>query len=420
MRDYLLIALIFGSMPLAVFNPFIGILAWSWISYMNPHRLSWSIAYSMPVAQLVGASTLLGIIVRGVRDRFPMERETLLLLLLWTVFFLSTLFAEYPQDAWGRFVQVSKVLLMTAATMWLCLERKRLRYLLLTIALSLGFYGFKGGIFSIATGGRYKVWGPPESFIGDNNEIALALLMAMPMLHYLAQETVDRRGRLFLRATFYLSAVSVIFSYSRGGFLGLAAVILLLATKARQRVLVSALLAIVIAGGSFFIPAAWFQRMGTIQRYSEESSARGRLNAWGFAWNVACDRPLLGAGFECFEPEMFYRYAPNPLDFHDAHSIYFEALGEQGFLGFGIFAALLLSSLGTLRRIRRTVRETPSAAWLARYSDMAEVSIVAYMVSGAFLGVAYFDLYYHVIAVVVILKVLTRREMAQAGASANA
>jgi probable O-glycosylation ligase (exosortase A-associated) len=420
MRDYLLIAVIFGSMPLAVFNPFIGILAWSWISYMNPHRLSWSVAYSMPVAQLVGSATLVGILVHGARERFPMERETVLLVLLWIVFFFASMFAEYPQDAWIHFLQVTKIFLMTMATMWLCLERKRLRLLLLTIALSLGFYGFKGGIFSIATGGRYKVWGPPDSFIGDNNSIALALLMVVPMLYYLAEETKSRPGQLFLRATLFLSMISVVFSYSRGGFLGLAAVILSLSLKSRRRTVVAVLLAIVIGMGSTLIPAAWFERMGTIEHYSQEGSALGRLNAWGFAWNLALDRPLLGGGFDCFEPELFYRYAPNPLDYHDAHSIYFEMLGEQGFLGFGLYAVLLLTTLASLRRIRRDARAVPSAQWLTNYSHMAEVSLIAYMVSGAFLGLAYFDLYYHVVAIVVILKVLARRELARAELAASA
>ena len=41
---------------------------------------------------------------------------------------------------------------------------------------------------------------------------------------------------------------------------------------------------------------------------------------------------------------------------------------------------------------------------------MIELSLIAYMVSGAFLGRAYFDLYYHMISIVVILKFLAKKE----------
>ena len=53
MRDYGLILVVLVLIPLIFKRPQNGIFAWSWISYMNPHRMTWGIAYSLPLAQVV-------------------------------------------------------------------------------------------------------------------------------------------------------------------------------------------------------------------------------------------------------------------------------------------------------------------------------------------------------------------------------
>jgi len=72
------------------------------------------------------------------------------------------------------------------------------------------------------------------------------------------------------------------------------------------------------------MPDAWMQRMGTIKTYEQDGSAMGRINAWHFAFNLALDRPIVGGGFETFQPDLFLKYAPEPENYHDSHSIYFE------------------------------------------------------------------------------------------------
>ena len=61
MRDLLLTAFTFGLVPFILLNPHIGVLAWSWLSYMNPHRLTWGFAYNMPFAEVISIATLISI-----------------------------------------------------------------------------------------------------------------------------------------------------------------------------------------------------------------------------------------------------------------------------------------------------------------------------------------------------------------------
>src|SRR6267142_6999258 len=201
MRDILVLAIIIIGVPVSMVRPFIGILLWSWVSYMNPHRLTWGIAYDFPAALAIGAGTLVGLLFTKDRRFLPMERETIVLLLLWCLFAVTTVFALVPDRAWPQFELVSKILLMTMVTMMLVTTRQRLRLFLLTITLSVGFFGFKGGIFSLRGGGTDRVYGPPGTFLEDNNDLALATVMVLPICFYLAREETRRWLRLLLRAT---------------------------------------------------------------------------------------------------------------------------------------------------------------------------------------------------------------------------
>ena len=194
---------------------------------MSPHRLSWGFAYEMPLAQMVAIPMLAGLLITKERRSIPVLAESVLLAAFWGLTFLTTLYAWYPDEAWSDFKQFSKIILMTFVTMALVQDRLKLRYLLLVAAFSIGFYGLKGGAWSIATGGASgMVLGPEGSFIGDNNGLALALNMTLPILFFLAREEQRIWLRKLLHAIFFLTILAVIFTYSRGGFLGLAVVLL--------------------------------------------------------------------------------------------------------------------------------------------------------------------------------------------------
>ncbi len=409
MRDYIVLAIIIAGVPLSIRRPFIGILYWSWVSYMNPHRLTWSIAYNFPAAQAIGAATLLGFLFTKDRSRLPMERETILLLMLWGLFGVNTIFGLSQENALPPFEQVSKILLMTFVTMMVVNTKQRLRLFLLVITLSVGFFGFKGGIFSLRTGGADRVYGPPGSFLEDNNDLALATVMVLPLLFYLAREESKKWLRYLLRATGLLCIISVIFSYSRGGFVGLTSIAAVSLIKSKKKFLAVILVAVAIVVGFALVPQQWFDRMQTIGDV-EEGSAAGRINAWHFAWNLAAAQLPLGGGFETFTPDLFLRYAPDPTNFHAAHSIYFEMLGDQGFIGLALFLTLLFSTLLSLQGVRYRIGNKPSSRWIVDYADMLQICLVGYMASGAFLGRAYFDLSYHLIAAAILLKVFARQE----------
>lgn len=406
MRDLLVTAMVFGALPFVFKRPWIGVLLWTWISYMNPHRLTWGFAFNFPFAMVVAIVTITAFLLSREKKEMPWTRETVLLLIFvgWMLF--TTFFAWYPDLAWAEWNRAWKIQLFVVLTAILINDRQKLDWLIWVIVASLAFYGVKGGIFTLGSGGGYRVLGPAGSFIGGNNELALALIMTIPLIWYLRSQAQNRWIRHGLAASMVLTAIAAIGSQSRGALLAILAMGLFLWLKSRHKMATGFLMILVVGVLAANLPQSWYDRMDTIRNYQEDGSVQGRFNAWHTAFNVASDR-LIGGGFNVFQPETFSQYAPDPYGVHDAHSIYFEVLGELGFIGLALFLLMWLFVWFKAGRVISACRDDPEDKWAADLAAMAQVSLVGYAVGGAFLGLAYFDLPYHIMIMIVLAAKFT-------------
>src|SRR5690349_21222873 len=383
-RDIVLVTFIIGSLPVCFMRPWIGVLMWTWIGTMTPHRLTWGFAYDWPLAQAVAIATLAGLLFARDRKPLPQTRESYIVLALWIMFTVTTVFGIAPETAWPQLEKISKMFLFVGITLILFQDRARLRYLALVVALSIGVFGLKGGIWALVTGGGGRVQGPEDSFVGGPNGLGLGLAMAIPMLLYLARDETKRWLRRLLHAAFIFSIPTALFTYSRVAGLGLCAVLLLLAAKARRLFIASAGLAIAIVFIVNFAPPQWFHQMDTIANYETDDSAMSRLLAWRISYEFALDHPLRGGGFGAIDQESTYRkYAPEwTRAAFSTHSAWFSVLGEHGFPGLAVFIALIVSCILTLRRLRKARAQRRPPGWVVSYSHMLEGSLVGYAVAG--------------------------------------
>src|SRR5262249_50532596 len=172
--------------------------------------------------------------------------------------------------------------------------------------------------------------------------------------------------------------------------------------------------AVLMAGLAFlvftFSPGAWMNRMSNFFHGNLDESAELRLNAWQFALTLATEYPFTRGGFNTFTPWPYDRINPG-LRFAGRHSIYFQLIGEQGYVGLGVFLLLVLSMWCGAGQLGRLARKQPNLAWMDDYASIIQAGIVAYLVGGTFLARAYFDLFYLFVASIVILKILYRREL---------
>lgn len=401
MRDATIALFLLGSLPLTLQLPQIGVLMWAVVSYMNPHQMAWGFARTIPFALLIAAATLLGMLISREPKRLPRNALTWLLAAMMVWITITTVFAHLPDVAVVKWERTIKILLMTMVTMMLMYSRERIHALVWIIVLSIGVYGVKGGLFTLLTGGQFRVMGPPNSMIAGNNEIALALVMILPLARYLHLQTQSRLLRLGMMAMLPLLAVAIIGSYSRGAFLAITAMGVWLFLQSRRKGLILVLIGLLAGVAIPSMPDKWFARMQTIETYEEDSSAMSRIEAWRFGFEVAKQNPVTGGGFLVGRDERLYLdLVPDAAKARAFHSIWFEMMGEHGFVGLGLFVALGLTTFFKAWTLARRTRADPQFTWVHDLMTMVQVSLVGYVVGGTFLNLAFFDLPYHLVVLV--------------------
>ncbi|HEX2010712.1 MAG TPA: putative O-glycosylation ligase, exosortase A system-associated [Roseateles sp.] len=400
MRDLIVVSLVVWGSLVALRRPWIGVLVWTWLSIMNPHRYSWGFAYDAPLAALAAAATLVGLLItRDKHSPFTAPAPILLaVLMVWMT--LSWLNGLDVADDYVQWSKVMKVDLMILVALALMRSKLQIMTLLWVAAGSLALLGAKGGLFTVLNGGNFRVWGPSGSFIADNNEFACALVITIPLLRFLQLQVQQRWVSTGMTLLMLLCAAAALGSHSRGGLLAISAMALFLWWRSKSKGLGALVIGAVAIGLIAFMPDEWVTRMNSIETYEEDRSAMGRISAWWNAWNLAFHYPL-GVGFNAARPELFARFSPYPEFVHAAHSIYFQILGNHGFVGLGLFLAIWISSWRIAGWLRVHGAKIPEAAWTVDLGNYCQVALVGYAVGGAFLSLSYFDLPYNLMAVLV-------------------
>ena len=412
MRDILITVIVFGSLPFILRRPQVGVMMWVWLSVMNPHRLTWGFAYNFNFAAVVAIVTLTSALMSKDLKGPSLNLPTLALIAFAGWISVTTVYALHPEDAFDIYKTVMKTLLMSLLIPTLFHKKEDVRWLLWVIILSIAYYGTKGGVFTLVTGGINRVYGPDGSYVADNNAIAVAIVMVVPLLRYLQVTARNRRVGLLLGLMMLLCCVAVLGTYSRGALLAVGAMLAFLWWKGRHKFsfLLVAVCAIPLALS--VMPEQWYGRMETIVDYQQDSSANMRLNSWGTMWNLAKSRPFVGGGFEVATPEVYAAYAPDPMfPPQVAHSIYFQALGEHGFVGLGLYLFLLIAFWITAGRIIRSTKGRAELRWAGDLSLMMQVSLIGFAVGGAFLSLVNFDVPYYLMATLIATLALVERQL---------
>lgn len=400
MRDIIVTLMIFGSLPFILRYAYIGVLMWSWVSYMNPHRLGWGFAHSIPFAMIVAATLLISFVMTREKQGIPINATTV----IWVLFIgwmgITTYNAINHELAMDMYKQILKIQLMTFITMMLMTDARKLNLLLWVIVGSIGFFSVKGGIFTILTGGAFRVYGPPYSNISENNALAVAILMIVPLMFYLRSINKNiwvKRGML---AAIVLSLIASLGSQSRGALITMIAVGIFFWLKSKNKLFSGLVMAILITIFIPLMPDSWHERMDTIQDYEQDTSAMQRINSWQYSINIADDR-ITGGGLQSWSKDSFAIYAPNPEWVFVAHSIYFSVIADHGWPGFCMFMLILAL---TWRSLSKTIKRTHSNSDPNMLARMLQISLIAYGAGGAFLSLAYFDLPWHIIAIAVLIS----------------
>ena len=296
-----------------------------------------------------------------------------------------------------------------------------LLFFLWCVVLSVGFYADLEGLKFIASGGGHQIAGHPGHVLGDRNELALAFVMTLPICYYLLGQYSQRSPllRIGLLGTMALLVVAVVGTGSRGGFVALAGFGAYLFIKSERKIPLAILGALLIGGLSLLVSEDWTARMNGIATADDDSSFMGRVVSWKMSFMLAVKHPFFGGGFKSLEyfpvwadlTRDFYAYpwfytgdaVPRGGAGRAAHSIYFQVLSEQGFGGLVLFLACLFGAFVKAARLGRKVKRLKGPEWIRVVTTMLQLSIFTYALGGAALSFAYFELFYAIIGLLIVL-----------------
>jgi putative inorganic carbon (hco3(-)) transporter len=415
MRSLALFCELAVLLPIAMARPFVGVILWSWVSFMNPHRLVYGgISVMTPWAMLIFFATMIGCLMAREPKRFPWNAVTISITLFLVMICVTTVFAVGPPTlVWDKFEAVFKVYLFLLVTAALTTSKERVHALIWVMVLSLGFFGIKGGMFTLVGGGSNRVFGPPNSMIFDNNHLAVGMLVSLPLMNYLRLESAHRLIRLGLSALMVLTLFAVVGSYSRGALLALGAVGFYFWCKSSKKILSGIVIVVMLASAIHFMPEKWMERMNSIETYQEDQSATTRLKLWNMAWVLATSNPLTGVGFYGpYSQPVVDRYVSD-VEARAVHSIWFETLAEQGFPTFFVWLGITISGAILTRIVIKRAANIPDMQWCVNLAKMAQVSIIAYVSGGTFLSLGYWDFYFTVLVAVSAMYELVKAARAQ-------
>lgn len=411
MRDLAFAFVWMTLLPLTFMSAHVGVLLWIWVALLSPNELLYGFMAGVPFNKIVAVITLGLIVVSREKKDIYLDGTGVLLILFGVTATISWYggIVSSP-DANELYQKILKEIVLAFAIMAVMTTRHRIHLAVLTMALSFGFLAVKEGLIFILTAGGHKVLG--SGSVGDNNSLAAALLMTIPMMYYLARHSAVRFVRIGLLAALGLAVITVIATFSRGGFVGLMVLGLFMVKNSRSKF---GSFALVVATGVLIYvlaPESWFERLNTINDVSDDGSFMGRVVAWKISWLIAVDHPLFGGGmhavqrllnWDTYRPFLYLldgvvKTPPADTIPHAAHSAYFEVLGDMGFIGLALFLSVLALGFWNCRSLIRMGRRHPSLTWAVDLGRMMQISLVVYCVTTALLSMGYFEMLYVVVA----------------------
>ncbi len=422
MRAYLFLLMFISYLPLAFVTPFVGAMLWCWISLMAPHEMTYGLlpfSYALVVAVMMFLATL----VSSERKLPPNTAVTWAMVGMIIFATLAQISAFDPVISYTRWDTIWKGLLLSLLTLPLMNSRLRIHAFVWIMVLSLGYFGLKGGIWTFMTGGVFKVSGV-SGMTGDNNHLATALVLIIPLMVYLAFHSAQRIIRIGAWGMAFLTLIATLFTYSRGGALALAASLSVLWWRSSKKLMTGIAVAAFGIVVLFFAPDTLWARIGTIDNYEIDESATGRLNIWRVALILASQNPLVGTGFHATTLPAVVGAIDQTVRPRAIHNSYIEILTEAGGPAFLCHVTFYLATALYLRRVRRATRHLPDWRWAFDLASMMQVSMVGFAVGSFFLSLGFFDGWWFLVITATALHLhvrdsLTAREAETTGRQMN-
>lgn len=426
MRDLVFAAALVIVIPIALMRPFAAFLVWCWTALMIPTSYLYGFMANTRI-NLIFALITLSLIILGRVNRveYVNNRVTWLFVIFLTHGTISMIFG-YQGNPFNSeyFIYLVKLMAFALVMPLFLKDRIHLHAFILVMVIGMSLHGLLDGLKTIASGGGHNMYGPAGTMIADRNHLSAALAMMLPLVYYLHSSSRNKLVRWGFWGLFIIVAIAIIGGRSRGGFLALSVIGLWIVFVSQHKFRTVLLVTIAASSLLSIAPDEWFSRISTIRDAGEDESFMGRVIAWRISSALALENPIFGGGFHAVQVQEIwdrFKAAPGLLGFLNfgvpefgakaAHSIYFEVMGDLGFLGLAIFLFIMLQSIYARFEIKRMVKQSrPKSTWAQDMADMLMLSVLAYLVGGAGVSLAYFEPIYMIIMLMELLRQYMKRQ----------
>lgn len=386
---------------------YFGIFLFTFVLYFRPYELIPALSALSSMAMVLALMTL-GIFVpsqlalEGSLTARP--REVHLLLLLVVTALLSIPTAINPLEAWTTFndtfvkaVMMFIVMVNVVRTEW---RLKGLIWLSLSVGCLLSLNAldnYRAGNFTVE---GYRVEGNLGGMFGNPNDMALHLVTMVPLAVALLLATRKISAKLFYGACAALMVAGTVVTFSRGGFIGLAAAGMVFAWKfgRRNRFLVIFVSLIVVSVFFALAPGNYAVRLLSLfdSNLDQFGSTSARQELLIKSIKVAIRHPLFGVGMGNFHIVSIKEQV--------SHNAYTEVAAELGMAAAVLYTMFIVTPI---RRLWQIERETYTDRKRSRFYYLTvgmQASLVAYMVSSLFASVAYQWYVYYLVAYAICMR----------------
>lgn len=274
---------------------------------------------------------------------------------------------------------------------------------------------FSGEVLSTGVRGFYRIEGyvgtGGSGLTGNPNDLALMLNLIIPLA---AALVFISRGpaRLVAAGALVLAIASVILTFSRAGFLGLAAclVMFLVVLVRRKSAGVAGGLLLLALCAVPLLPAGYVDRLGTITNIQEDEtgSAQGRWRDTKVAMGVVAMNPIIGVGIG--QDVLAMNDERGRDTWRRVHNVYLQYGVDLGVPGLLLFAWLHWLCFRTARAVEKRASLQPATRDLALLAAAVQVSLVAFFVEAMFHPIAYQFYFFTIGGLAVALRNIWRAE----------
>ena len=406
LRTLFILSILVPGFVLSLRNRYIALLMYLWFALFRPQDWLWIDITSLRVSMVLGAVLVLPALTTGLFPNVtnPLSIGMILFLICSTV---TQAVAVRPEIGWTWIVFLAWLFLASMMMITLVTSERRLAGVIAVISGSLAFHAAKAGLAFVLGGGTRFAAGLAGAFV-DNNGYALGTVMIIPILIAAGEGAgflYNGRWLPWIRRAIWVAVplcmFAVIGTYSRGGFLSLAAACLAFVMLQRRPVrAVAGLLAVVaIALLIVPIPRSYVDRLQTMQTYQEtgEESALSRWHFWAVGVRMVEDNPL-GIGLRQYEQ------AYDKYDFSNGryghqravHNSHVQVLAEIGYPGAIVWTGMFMFAFFTCFRVRKRSLDESLDPQFRRFlwttANGLIVSMFAFIVGGSFLSLALNDI----------------------------